>query len=187
MIPRYDAIDCNALFDKVVAYLPSMPATILDIGAGTGRDAGLFASKGYLVTAVEPVDTFRLWGANTHTSHAIEWIDDRLPKLASLKNRNGTFDFILINAVWMHLNEIDRRASAETIAPLLSDTGTLAISARQGPKPENSLMNDVCVDETIQLFENVGLTLIHKSNETSVQLQNRRNDVTWDWTVFETL
>jgi SAM-dependent methyltransferase len=51
VVPVYEAIDPAALH----GWLPDLlPATILDVGAGSGRDAAWLASLGHEVVASEP-------------------------------------------------------------------------------------------------------------------------------------
>ena len=40
-----------------------------------------------------------------HPSPRIEWLNDSLPELATLRTRRETFDLVMLTAVWMHLDE----------------------------------------------------------------------------------
>ena len=62
MIPRFEAISSAQLYMPVADLLPASPSRIVDIGAGTGRDAAWLAGMGHDVTAVEPVDALRRGG-----------------------------------------------------------------------------------------------------------------------------
>jgi len=44
-----------------------------------------------------------------HPSPMIEWVDDSLPDLAVVRARGEEFDVVLQSAVWMHLDELQRR------------------------------------------------------------------------------
>jgi hypothetical protein len=52
--------------EPVMLLLPSAPVAALDIGAGTGVDAGWLAEQGPRVVSAEPTDAFRAFGAATH-------------------------------------------------------------------------------------------------------------------------
>ena len=57
-------------------YLPNRPLLMLDVGAGSGRDAAFFSSLGHDVIAVEPSAGMRAEAAKHHSSSKIQWIDD---------------------------------------------------------------------------------------------------------------
>lgn len=100
---------------------PSRPGAVLDIGAGSGRDAAALAGLGHRVLAVEPTAELRSLGRRIHADRAIEWIDDSLPELRVLRGRDERFDLILLTAVWMHLDSRQRsprwRASPVSSCP----------------------------------------------------------------------
>ena len=54
LAPRYESVSPDELLSWLVDFLPVAPGLVLDIGAGTGRDAAWFTEKGYKVIAVEP-------------------------------------------------------------------------------------------------------------------------------------
>ena len=93
----------------VLHLIPTTPGLVLDLGAGTGRDAAALASIGHSVIAVEPVSELRTIGITLHPSPRIEWIDDNLPLLTKLGERAGSFDLTMLTAVWMHLDPPERR------------------------------------------------------------------------------
>jgi len=51
------------LHSDVARLLPKAPAFILDVGAGSGRDAASLAEMGHSIAAVEPVDELRNCGS----------------------------------------------------------------------------------------------------------------------------
>jgi SAM-dependent methyltransferase len=71
---RYESPDPPEVNHWLIPYLPKKPALILDIGAGTGRDAGWLASLGHEVVAVEPAQRMRVYAQKQHGS-------DRIPGL----------------------------------------------------------------------------------------------------------
>ena len=83
LVAKYEAIDFAAKHGAVLPFLPAAPASVLDIGAGTGADAAWLAARGYRVVAVEPTAALRSRAMALHPSPAIEWIDDSLPGTAS--------------------------------------------------------------------------------------------------------
>lgn len=89
--------------------IPTSPSCILDVGAGIGTDAAAFAAMGHTVVAVEPVDALRVAGIRQHPSPRIEWLDDSQPDLAIVQSSRKEFDFVMLSAVWMHLDEHERR------------------------------------------------------------------------------
>lgn len=68
LIARFDAIPSEEIYAPVVDLMPTRPARVVDIGAGTGRDAAWFARQGHDVLAVEPVRALREAGIALHGS-----------------------------------------------------------------------------------------------------------------------
>jgi SAM-dependent methyltransferase len=183
---RFSAYAESIAFEDVHRHwrhlLPPAPARVLDIGAGTGRDAAAFAAMGHAVVAAEPTAELRGYGEQTHRAAAIEWVDDRLPHLSRLADRTGAFDVITMSAVWMHLDAVQRALAMPVVASLLASGGVVAMSLRHGPVPEGRVMYDVQAPETIRLARQSGLVLaLERLNQPSTY---SRKDVTWDWLAF---
>jgi 2-polyprenyl-3-methyl-5-hydroxy-6-metoxy-1,4-benzoquinol methylase len=81
---------------------------LLDIGAGTGRDAAWFARQGQDVIAVEPSNSMRAEGQRLHADPRVRWIDDQLPELSALGRLGISFDLVMLTAVWQHVAPSDR-------------------------------------------------------------------------------
>ena len=184
LIPRYEALDFEELHAAMLDLMPVGPVRLLDIGAGTGRDAACFASQGHQVTAVEPTDALRQAGRCLHAAHDIEWIDDGLPELAALKGRDGTYDYILLTGVWMHLEKAERRTAMPVLASLMAPGARLILSLRHGPVPEGRRMFEVTGAETTELATAAGLSLIRERHTDSIQPDNRANGVHWTTLAF---
>jgi len=72
------------------------------------------AAQGHRVVAVEPTNVFREFGAVHHRSSLIEWMNDALPRLEQLTDRRDEFGLVMLTAVWMHLDEQERRQETRT-------------------------------------------------------------------------
>lgn len=99
-----ESIDFRDLHACILHLLPETGAKVLDIGAGTGRDAAALAAMGHSVVAVEPMDEFLAAGRARHSSLEIRWVSDSLPALREFPTERGEFDFVLCHAVWQHLS-----------------------------------------------------------------------------------
>lgn len=75
VIGTYEAMPSGRIHAWLEGRLPTSPALLLDVGAGTGRDAVWLASLGHDVVAVEPS------AAQLHPEPRIRWLDDGLPDL----------------------------------------------------------------------------------------------------------
>ncbi|MEX3933154.1 class I SAM-dependent methyltransferase [Paraburkholderia phymatum] len=168
----------------VLHLIPTRPSRVLDVGAGIGSDAAALAAMGHHVVAVEPVDEFRAAGVKLHPASRIEWLDDSLPDLSVLRATTRHFDLAMLTAVWMHLDEEERRRAMPNVVRLLSDGALLILSLRHGPIPEGRRMFDVSAEETIQLANVHDLQPILGVRSESVQRSNRRMNVTWTRLVF---
>jgi SAM-dependent methyltransferase len=131
MADLYESTSFDQVHVDVLDFLPERGTAVLDVGAGSGRDAAALAARGYVVTAVEPSAGLRQEAMTRHSGSNVQWIDDALPKLSRLPERR--FAFILVSAVWMHLAPRDRAPAVRRLAELLSPAGHLAISIRIGP------------------------------------------------------
>jgi SAM-dependent methyltransferase len=103
VVERHELVAPEKVNAWLEGFLPSQPALVLDAGAGSGRDAAWLLSLGHQVIAVEPSEKMRMRGQGLHASDKIRWINDRLPGLENVHRLGLSFDFILLNAVWMHL------------------------------------------------------------------------------------
>ena len=112
----YESIPAADAHRTVLHLIPATPASVLDIGSGTGRDAAWFADLGHRVVAVEPTSAMRIPAMALHPSRRIEWLDDSLPDLALLRTRGAPFDLVMLTAVWMHLDEAQRRQAMPNVA-----------------------------------------------------------------------
>lgn len=59
LLDRYETVSAPDLHGPVADLLPAAPSQVLDVGAGSGRDAAWLAKMGHEVLAVEPSATFR--------------------------------------------------------------------------------------------------------------------------------
>ncbi|MDZ4761199.1 MAG: class I SAM-dependent methyltransferase [Alphaproteobacteria bacterium] len=185
LVPRWLAIDPTDVHAPVLHLFPDKPSRILDIGAGVGRDAGWLAGLGHSVLAVEPVDGFREAGLAHHSRPGIEWLDDRLPELATVMAREETFDLVMLTAVWAHLDPDQRRIAMPNIAALLVVGGRLLMSIRNGWTPPSRPTFDAAPEETIALAAAEGLSVILHAQSDSIQPVNKANGVTWTRLAFE--
>jgi SAM-dependent methyltransferase len=169
----------------VLHLMPAAPARILDIGAGSGQDAADFAAMGHRVLAVEPTASLRAGAVARHAHPAITWLDDGLPDLAAVRARGETFDLILLSAVWMHLDEAERRQAMPHVAALLAPKGRLILSLRHGPVPPGRRMFEVTGAETMVLAQAQGLIPLVNMSRGSLQAANRLAGVTWTLLALE--
>ncbi|MBN3805127.1 class I SAM-dependent methyltransferase [Paraburkholderia sp. Ac-20336] len=182
---QWRAISFAGQHGPILHFMPDAPAKIVDIGCGIGTDAAALAALGHAVVAIEPVDELREAARELHPSAPVEWLDDSLPDLAVLLARRGTFDAVMLTAVWMHLDEEQRHRAMPRIASLLRAGGVSIMSLRHGPVPEGRRMFDVTPEETIRLASMQGLRLVCELQTSSVQQANRDHGVTWTRLVFE--
>lgn len=161
---------------EVLHLFPPPPCAVLDIGAGSGRDAAALARIGYGVTAVEPTAALRQEAQRIHVDVPIAWVDDHLPALAQLQASAQRFDLVLLTAVWMHLDRAERTPAMQAVTALLAPGGLVVISLRHGPVPLGRRMFEVSAQETLALGAQHGLTRVHNGCRNDAQ---GRADVHW--------
>ncbi|MBA6326727.1 methyltransferase domain-containing protein [Colwellia sp. MB02u-6] len=170
-------------------------ARILDIGAGSGRDAKHIAQLAarthgtenkVQVVAVEPANLLAELGANQTTGLNVKWLTDSLPALNVITKQEVSFDLILLSAVWMHIPVGDRARSIRKLANLLKPGGKLVISLRHGQTIEDCnerKMHTVCANELKQLASDVGLFIQLETPKESDKLG--RDHVSWQTLVLQ--
>ncbi len=101
------------------------PLNILDIGAGTGMHAGVFATQGHLVTALDPDADLLAEGKKRYAHSNLEFRLDSLPRLESVGNK--TFDIIYSIACWQYLKPQDRQQAITRTLELLASNGRFVL------------------------------------------------------------
>ena len=106
---------------------PTAPSRVIDIGAGTGRDAAGFAELGHAVTAVEPTPELRAEAQRLHPQSR-----DHLDRRFAARSRPACtrwvqrYDVVMLTAVWMHLDPAQRERAMARVAPLVRPGGLMA-------------------------------------------------------------
>ena len=173
---RYESVDPESLYAWLIDLLPEPPARILDIGAGSSRDAAWLAAKGYDTFAAEPSKQMRDAAQKLHPSAPVRWIPDALPQLTRTSAPGVSFNAILLHAVWMHVASADRTRAFRKMVNLLEPGGLLAGSLRHGPADPARGMHSVDSHDIVRLARNHGM-LIQSSKEAPDQIGRR--EVTW--------
>lgn len=151
-----ESVDFEDLHEPYLDLIPRLPGRVLDIGAGIGRDAHVFASMGHDVVAVEPMVRFLDVARARYDSPKIQWLCDSLPELVSLSEADDLFDFVLVSAVWHHLDDSERERALSRIGRLVRVGGRFALSLRNGPAGGGTHVFPTDHDLTIQLATDAG-------------------------------
>ena len=176
VVAQYEAVPSGAVHGWLRDLLPQSSASVLDIGAGSGRDAAWLAANGHDVVAVEPSASMRAAAASLHDNPAINWIDDRLPALGAVSRSGLSFDLILLSAVWMHVPASDRPRAFRKMINLLRPGGLIAITLRLGSADLERGCHAVSPEEVEALARDHG-AFVQKHREARDLLD--RDDVHW--------
>lgn len=179
---QYDSLDFEQVHGDWLDLIPT-EGFVLDIGAGSGRDARYLAERGLTVYAVEPADGIRERALQYNPNPSIHWINDSLPELTHVQRQATKFDLILLSAVWMHIAPSSRQRAFRKLSSLLKPNGKMVISLRHGASPDERAMHPVSADELKQYAQQQGLSYKLLSNR---QDQLGRQNVQWE-TVLLTL
>jgi len=178
---QYESLAFETVHRELMSCLPQEPAIVLDVGAGSGRDAAWFAERGHQVVALEPSAGMQAEARRRHPLPAIRWLPDALPELAQVGRAGLAFDFILLAAVWMHVPPADRPRAFRKLVGLLAPGGAIAFSLRQGPVPEGRIMHPVSAEELEGLAAAHALApVLRARTEDSLG----RPEVSWTTLVF---
>ena len=140
LAPGYECLPFEEVHAPVLDLLPDQGACVLDMGAGSGRDAAWFAANGYKVVAAEPAAEMRAIGKALHHSPDIRWMDDSLPALEKVLRSKLTFDLIWLSAEWMHVPRSARARAFRKLVSVMSPGGSMMLALRQGPAPADRPM-----------------------------------------------
>lgn len=176
LVQNWEAIDPRKVHEWLLPHLPNDPSLILDVGAGTGRDAAWLASLGHKVVAVEPSTELRKLAQERHGSTSVQWVEDHLPGLEVVQRHGLSFDLILLSAVWMHIAADARARAFRKLVTLLKPGGALAISLRHGPVDDVRAMFPVSQTEIEVLARRHG-AFVQSMTQSADELG--RKDVSW--------
>ena len=158
---RYEALDPRELHAWMADLLPGEPSLVVDVGAGTGRDAAWFATAGHEVIAIEPSSAMRAEGQRLHDAPRVRWLDDSLPSLASTLRLGIAADVVLVGAVWQHIASADRARAFRKLVTLLGSGGLLVMTLQRGPDDGRGF-HEVSADEVERLARDHGLEVVRR-------------------------
>ena len=177
LYPEYERLSFEEVHAPVLDLLPESAGNVLDVGAGTGRDAAWFAGRGHYAVAVEPSGELRKAGAARHASPRLRWVDDRLPGLVKVLRLKLSFELIWLSAVWMHVPPSARPRAFRNLVSVLSPGGCVMVSLRQGPPPPGRPMAPATAAEIEALARTHGLQTVRAARQDDMF---QRPDVGWE-------
>ena len=127
---RYESVAAEQINAWLLDLLPKRRAVVLDVGAGSGRDTAWLTSLGHEVIATDPSAAMRAQARRWHPELGVQYLPDRLPELTRTFRTGISFDFILVNAVWMHVAPSDRKRAFRKLVTLLKPGGVIAFTLR---------------------------------------------------------
>ena len=173
---RYETIPATEVNDWFVDLLPDGKGCILDVGAGSGRDAAWLAALGHDVVAVEPDRAMRREIERHHPENAFKLLADRLPDLRATLRTGLSFDLILLNAVWMFVAPGERERAFRKLVTLLKPGGVIAMTLRRGPVEIGRGMHSVSTQEIERLARRHGAYVEHTDSAPDLL---GRTPITW--------
>lgn len=102
-------------------------ARILDLGCGPGRDAKIFADKGYTVMGIDLSEKM-IAAARTMVKNAKFEVMD----VAKLKFKDGSFDGVWANASPMHMPKADATKALKEAYRVLKKGGVFYLCVKEG-------------------------------------------------------
>jgi 2-polyprenyl-3-methyl-5-hydroxy-6-metoxy-1,4-benzoquinol methylase len=88
---QYESVTFADVHRDVLHLFPAPPARVVDIGAGSGRDAAALAARGYSVLAIEPTDALRQEGTRLHAGKTIDVARRSTSRSHSAPNARSVF------------------------------------------------------------------------------------------------
>ncbi|HSH73671.1 MAG TPA: methyltransferase domain-containing protein [Methylophilaceae bacterium] len=185
-IKSSQTLDFHKVCKDFIEHLPSKPANILDAGSGAGQNAAALAMLGFTLTAIEPISEFLNAAKTTYKNISVRWLSGSLPHLTCLSSDTELFDFVLIDGVWHHLDEIEREQTVIRLSAIIKKKGKCAISLRSGPAGMGTRVYPTDAVLTIEKFKKYGFEcILNLQNQPSI-LSNKEN-VKWARLVLQRL
>jgi len=182
---QYDSLPFETVHKDWLQEVPQ-EGMVLDVGAGSGRDARYFAGKGLGVVAVEPASGIRELAQQYTVVNPIHWISDSLPELTEVFKLQTKFDLILLSAVWMHIPPSSREKACRKLASLLKPNGKIVISLRFGECDDERTMYKVSSNELADYANKFGLTF-KLLNQEPCEDKLGRKEVHWQTVILSLL
>jgi SAM-dependent methyltransferase len=165
---RYESADATLIHENLLRSFPR-GSSLLEIGAGSGRDAAFLLSRGYLVTAVDASQKMIAVAARSHPELGDRLSLHALPDPLPFPDRS--FDGAYAIALLMHLPKESILPSLKEIARVIRPAGRFLFSVpnlRTGPETKGldedpRLFTDLDPAEWIEAATKVGFTLAEKS------------------------
>lgn len=130
---QYNALDREKVHADLLEKLPAGEALrVLDIGAGSGADAAMFAKRGHHVVAAEPAEALRAESEKAFKDKRIEWIDEALPEFGKVVAAAAPYDVVTSVGVLQYLDQEDRLTSLKKMFSLVAKGGFVEV---QYPTP----------------------------------------------------
>ena len=177
LVRDYEDLLFEEVHAPVLDLLPDPGAHILDMGAGSGRDAAWFAANGYKVLATEPATEMRNLGKALHPSPNIRWLDDALPTQEQVLRSKLTFDLIWLSAVWMHVPPSARARAFRKLVSVMSPGGSMMLTLRQGPTPADRPMEPATAADVEVLARRHGLQTVRSERIPDIL---GRDGIAWE-------
>lgn len=173
----HGSVSFEAVHARLLATLPRPPAAVLDVGAGTGRDAIALSAMGYEVVAVEPSSELLHAARAADQARAVQWLSDWLPELGTVRATGARFGLILCSAVLMHIEPTKLVAALTGMRELLADSGRIAATVRAPTHFDaGELFYDHAPDGMARAAEAAGLVVVDGWRDLDVM----RGDRWWD-------
>lgn len=177
-VSKYETLTFEQVHSDVLDLLPQQKGVVLDIGAGSGRDAAWFAASGWEVIAIDKSSAMLESARRLHPDPRIIWMPDSLPGLQKTFKKNIQFDLIWLSAVWMHVPPKDRARAFRKMVALLNSSGWIMISLRHGSFADGRSSYEVSVDELDKLAQQHGLVVRRVCSSSD---RFNRDAVSWEW------
>lgn len=191
---QYNSLSFEQVHGDWLEQLPAKPGLVLDVGAGSGRDARALTLRGWTVYAVEPNNEMRELAEAKELSdelleqlagieiNPVHWLADQLPELTQVRSLGLKFDVILLSVVWMHIAPDKRERTLRILSDLLAPMGKLIITLRHGPDQAGRNFYPSHVDALKHNARDRALSLLHESDSSD---KLARSEVSWQTLVFQ--
>lgn len=178
---QYNSVSFESAHASWKTHWPKHSDKVLDVGAGSGRDALWMAEQGADVIALEP-SLEMIEQGKALTKENVTWLNDELPSLNKAQNLAMRFDLILVSAVWMHIAPSERTHAFNQLSNLLADSGKMVVTLRHGGFDDERTGYPVSVEELSDLAKAKGI-IVQDVSESDDSLQ--RNQVHWQSVVLQ--
>ena len=181
LFAEYSRLRFEDVHAPLLCHLDASCTSVLDIGAGSGRDACWFARKGSKVVAVEPSSQLRGLGEKGSIGLNVEWYPNFATELRPEMFGGRKFDVVLLSAVMMFVPLTQWPQVFGFINKVAKDSALMVLSCVVEYEDPARGMNRVSEEDLIGVQRSLGWDVLFSGRRADLF---NRPGMYWRYTIY---